>query len=72
MGLLAAAVVVYLFNSDMDATAKLSWMFFISLAPIATAVFLLFTKLNVGHRKSRKRTAELTEMTHWPKRTTRR
>jgi len=51
------AMIVYLFNSNMDSSAKLTWMLVISLVPLAGAAMLLFTQSNVGHRME-------TEMVH--------
>ena len=44
------AMVLYLFNCSMDSSAKLTWIFIISILPLAGAAMLLFTKLNIGHR----------------------
>lgn len=43
-------MIVYLFNSSMDSSAKLTWMLIISLAPIPGAAMLLWTQSNIGHR----------------------
>ena len=43
-------MIVYLFNTDMDSSAKLTWMLLIAMLPIAGAALLLWTQLNVGHR----------------------
>ena len=43
-------MVIYLFNCDMDSSAKLTWIFVISVLPLAGAAMLLFTKMNIGHR----------------------
>ena len=48
------AMVVYLFNSGMDSSVKLTWMFIISLLPLPGAVLLLFTQANVGHRMEKR------------------
>ena len=50
MGLFSFLMTVYLFNSDMDSTAKLTWMFLIALVPLPGAAMLLFTRTNFGHR----------------------
>ncbi len=55
--------VIYLFNCDMDSSAKLTWMFVISLLPITGAALLVFTQTNLGHRTIQRRVAELTEQT---------
>ena len=43
-------MIIYLFNSSMDSSAKLTWMLVISFLPLAGAVLLLWTQSNVGHR----------------------
>ena len=55
--------VVYLFNSGMDSSAKLTWMFIISLLPITGAALLAFTQTNLGHRTIQRRVAELIDQT---------
>lgn len=45
-------MIVYLFNSSMDSSAKLTWMLMISLLPLPGAALLLWTKADVGHRKT--------------------
>ncbi len=55
--------VVYLFNSGMDSSAKLTWMFIIALLPITGAVFLFFTRMNLGYRRLSRREAELIRQT---------
>ena len=50
MRLFSLAMVVYLFNCEMDSSAKLTWMFLIAIFPLAGAAFLLFTQSNIGHR----------------------
>ena len=48
-----------LFNMEMDAEAKLTWMLIIAVLPIFGASFLLFTQTNLGHRASKKRVGQL-------------
>ena len=48
------AMVVYLFNCNMDSSAKLTWIFIISILPFAGAVMLFFTQMNFGHRMETK------------------
>ena len=55
--------VVYLFNSGMDFSAKLSWMFIIALLPVTGAMFLFFTRNNVVFRKLMRRENELIQET---------
>ncbi len=55
-------ILLYLFNSKMDSTAKLTWMLIISVLQVAGALMLLFTQTNTGHRlikeKANQRIAE--------------
>lgn len=46
----AFGMIVYLFNSSMDSSAKLTWMLIISILPFAGAAMLLWTQSNIGHR----------------------
>lgn len=42
-------MIIYLFNSSMDSSAKLTWMLLISFLPLAGAFLLWWTQANVGH-----------------------
>ena len=44
-------MMLYLFNSKMDSTAKLTWMLIIAILPVGGALMLLYTQTNFGHRK---------------------
>ncbi|MBR2276214.1 MAG: cardiolipin synthase [Lachnospiraceae bacterium] len=48
-------MVIYLINCDMDATGKLTWLFIITLFPIAGTLFLWFTRQDPGHKTMKKR-----------------
>ncbi|MBQ2455016.1 MAG: cardiolipin synthase [Firmicutes bacterium] len=61
--LFTVVMVVYLFNSSMDSSARLTWMFIIALAPLPGAALLWFTQTSVGHRLIKMRFAQLTEET---------
>ena len=52
---LTFVMIVYLFNSNMDSSAKLTWMLVISFLPIAGAMMLLWTQSNIGHRMTTQR-----------------
>ncbi len=43
-------MIIYLFNSSMDSSAKLTWMLVIAIIPIPGAVMLWWTQSNFGHR----------------------
>ena len=53
------AIIIYMFNSSMDFSAKLTWMFIIAILPVTGAIFFFFTQMNLGHRKIKKRVAAL-------------
>jgi len=59
LGIFTFIMLVYLFNSKMDSTAKLTWMFIIALFQVAGALMLLFTQTNAGHRLVCERTAKM-------------
>lgn len=63
LGIFTLIMLVYLFNSKMDSTAKLTWMFIISLFQVGGALMLLFTQTNAGHRLVRERIAKMIEDT---------
>ena len=55
------ATSIYLFNSNMDSSAKLTWLMVIAVLPFFGAIFFVFTKSNIGHRKITKRALKLIE-----------
>ena len=55
--------IVYLFNSGMDSTAKLTWMFIIAIVPITGVALLVFMQTNIGHRKIRERMQKMIDLT---------
>ena len=59
----SVAMVFYLFNCGMDATAKLTWLFLIMLVPIPATIFLWFTQRNFGHGMEKARTKVLIDAT---------
>ena len=61
--LFTLAGVIYLFNSGMDSSAKLTWMFIISIVPITGVALLAFTQTNIGHRKVREHMNEMLSLT---------
>ena len=50
MTILAIAVVLYLINSSIDPTAKVTWLIIITLTPVFGGLLLLYTQMDVGHR----------------------
>ena len=63
MGIFTICMVIYLFNSPMDAAGKLTWMFLISIAPLPGAALLLFTQANTVQRTVKKRVSQLIKET---------
>ena len=57
--LFVLVMVLYLFNSSMSTSAKLTWMLIISVLPLAGAALLLFVQTNLGHRRIQERSAQL-------------
>ena len=53
------AMIFYIFNSEMDSSAKLTWLLIVAVAPIPGAIFLAYTKINVGHREVTRRIEKL-------------
>lgn len=51
-------MVIYLFNSKMDSSAKLTWMLIISLLPVAGAILLFWTQANLGQRMAASKSKE--------------
>ena len=63
MTLFTLVMVIYLFVSRIDPSAKLTWLLIMAVLPFVGAVFLLYTQTNFGHRKLKEREAELIEAT---------
>ena len=54
-GVFTVLMFFHLFNSDMDATGKLTWMFLLAVIPIPASIFLWFTEKDAGHRTLKRR-----------------
>ena len=52
-------MVIYLLNTKMNPTAKITWLILIMLFPLLGAAFLAWTKSNIGHRALKKRVLAL-------------
>ena len=63
LALFTLIMMLYLFNSKMDSTAKLTWMLIISVLQVAGALMLLFTRSNTGQRMVKERAEEVIEKT---------
>ena len=53
--LFIVAMVLYLLNSRLDPTAKITWLIVIMLLPVFGSLLYLFTEREIGHRALRKR-----------------
>ena len=62
-GLFTVVMVIYLFNSPMDSSGKLTWMLLIAVAPVPGAMMLAFTLSNFGHRTLKRMVSESIERT---------
>lgn len=47
--LFSVGMMLFLFNTDMNPSAKLTWLFVIMVAPIPGTAFLWFTERDIGH-----------------------
>ena len=56
-------MVLYLLNSSMDPTAKITWLVVVMLMPVFGALLFLYTQKNIGHRALRDRYALLNKET---------
>ncbi|MBR1930007.1 MAG: cardiolipin synthase [Lachnospiraceae bacterium] len=52
-------MVIYLYNCDMDPSGKLTWMIIMTIAPVPGAIFLVFTRTDIGHRAVARRIEKL-------------
>ena len=59
--LFSVMMILYLFNSDMDSSAKLTWLWIIMLFPYIGTVFLWITTVDVGQRALKKRISVLND-----------
>ncbi|MBR3749890.1 MAG: PLDc N-terminal domain-containing protein, partial [Firmicutes bacterium] len=62
-GFFTLAMVLYLFNSRMDSSAKLTWLMIISVAPFFGTSFLFFSRVDFGQNVLHDRVAEMIRRT---------
>lgn len=55
--------IIYLINSRMDSTSKITWLMLIMLSPLFGSLFLLYSKTDVGYRFLKKRLSEVVAKT---------
>lgn len=58
--LFSVVMVLYLLNSRLDPTAKITWLVIIMLMPVFGAFLLWFTKSEIGHRLIKGRVNQIT------------
>ncbi len=61
VGLFNLIVIIALINSDMDSSAKLTWILVVSLTSVFGTLFYLYTKTNLGSRTVSKECLQLIE-----------
>lgn len=54
-----AFMVLYILNSAIDPTAKLTWLIIIMLVPVFGVLLFLFTQSSIGHRMMAKRVKDI-------------
>ena len=57
----SAGMVLYLLNSRIDPTAKITWLVVIMLLPVFGALLFLYTQRDIGHRALKARAAQRVE-----------
>lgn len=60
----SACIVLYLINSSIDPTAKITWLIIIMLMPVFGALLFWFTQSEVGHRALKSRVDQLIKETN--------
>ena len=53
-------MVVYILNSEMDNSAKITWMVTIAILPVVGVPLFFYVKSNIGHNALKKRVTHLT------------
>ena len=62
-GILKIAMIFYLFNCNMDSSAKLSWLLIISVFSVTGSMLLWYTRREFGNNIVRKKSAEFVKTT---------
>ncbi len=62
--ILSLLVMLYLLNSDINPTAKITWLIIMMIVPVAGALLFVFTQMEFGHRALRSRLGQLIKDTH--------
>ncbi len=61
--LFIVVMVIYLLNSKLNPTAKITWLIVIMLLPLFGVLFFLYTKLDIGNRALKARVGQIVEKT---------
>lgn len=61
--ILELLMIIYLFNCEFDSDVKLTWLMVIMVFPLFGALFLLYTRLDIGHRAIKHRMQQLLKET---------
>ena len=64
-GAFTVIMVLHLFESDMDATAKLTWLLLMIIFPLPISVMLVLTKHYIGHRMKPKNFKNRNGVARW-------
>lgn len=56
-------MVIYLLNSSINPTAKITWLIVIMLLPVFGVLLFLYTQSDIGHRALKKRSLEIIDAT---------
>ena len=62
--LFTAIMVLYLLNSRIDPTAKITWLIVVMLLPVFGALLFWYTQSDIGHRALKARLNHLISATH--------
>lgn len=63
VALYTVVMVLYLLNSRMDPTAKITWLIIVMILPVFGAMLYWFTKSEIGHKAIRGRIEQIGEQT---------
>ena len=61
--LITVGMVLYLLSSNMNPTAKITWLILVMVLPVFGALLFWYTQSDVGHRAVKRRLAHLEEQT---------
>lgn len=61
---LTAVIVMYILNTAIDPTAKLTWLIMIMLVPVFGVLLFIFTQSSIGHRMMAQRTKNINQQSN--------